>query len=69
MKLALLSGITAGKLACGVQRGLMPADEAAAYYHDWFCGWFHSAAERLALFYRDLGVSGFGIMPQFLSRG
>lgn len=56
---ALLSGITAGKLACGVRHGVLPPEEAAKFYNDWFLGWFHSVSTQLREFYLSLGATGF----------
>lgn len=57
---ALLSGITAGKLCFAtVSQAAHPA-EAAAVYSAWIQDWFCSAAERLAEFYRVLGIQTFG---------
>lgn len=56
---ALLSGITAGKLACGVRNGVLPPEQAATIYNDWFLGWFHSDSTQLREFYRSLGATGF----------
>lgn len=56
---ALLSGITAGKLACGVRNGILPFEEAATIYSDWFLGWFFSTSTKLREFYRSLGAKGF----------
>jgi hypothetical protein len=56
---ALLSGITAGKLVCGVRNGVLLPDEAATIYNDWIVGWFQSASTQLSEFYRLLGATGF----------
>ena len=49
----------AGHLIAAVLDGMAPAEEAAEAYHDWIAGWFRTDAERLASFYRDLGIAGF----------
>lgn len=56
---ALLSGISAGKLACGVRNGVLPPEQAATIDNDWFFGWFQSASTQLREFYRSLGATGF----------
>jgi flavin-dependent dehydrogenase len=56
---ALMSGIMAGHLIAGVLDGMAPAEEAANAYHAWIAGWFRTDAQRLASFYRDLGIVGF----------
>lgn len=56
---ALLSGINAGKLACGVRNGVLLPEEAATIYDDWFLGWFQSASTQLREFYRLLGAEWF----------
>jgi flavin-dependent dehydrogenase len=56
---ALMSGMMAGHLIAGVLDGKAPRDEAAMAYHAWVAGWFRTDAERLASFYRDLGIAGF----------
>ena len=54
-----MSGMMAGHLIAGVLDGKAPGDEAAMAYHAWVAGWFRTDAERLASFYRDLGIAGF----------
>jgi flavin-dependent dehydrogenase len=56
---AIMSGMMAGHLIAAVLRGVAPAEEAAAAYHDWCAGWFAADADRLSQFYRALGVAGF----------
>lgn len=56
---ALLSGITAGKLVSGVRNGILPPEEAATIYNNWFLEWFYSASDKLREFYRSLGATGF----------
>lgn len=56
---ALMSGMMAGHLIAAVLDGKAPAAEAAQAYQDWIAGWFRTDADRLAAFYRDLGVAGF----------
>src|SRR5262245_1812661 len=56
---ALMSGMMAGHLIAGVLDGKAPAKEAAMAYHAWIADWFRMDAERLASFYRDLGIAGF----------
>ncbi|MFZ0209651.1 MAG: FAD-dependent oxidoreductase [Roseiarcus sp.] len=61
---ALMSGMMAGHLIAAVLDGMAPAEEAAEAYHDWIAGWFRTDAERLASFYRDLGIAGFAQEPR-----
>jgi len=65
---ALLSGITAGKLAAGVRNGSLPPKEAAAIYNTWFLEWFYTASDKLREFYRDLGAIGFADASSILPR-
>jgi flavin-dependent dehydrogenase len=57
---AIVSGMTAGHLVGAVLNGKAPLDGAADAYHEWLSRWFAADAAKLALFYRDLGVEGFG---------
>src|SRR5262249_38194965 len=56
---ALMSGMMAGHLIAGVLDGMAPAAEAARAYHSWIAGWFQTDAERMASFYRELGIADF----------
>jgi flavin-dependent dehydrogenase len=57
---AIVSGMTAGHLVGAVLSGKAPVDGAADAYHEWLSRWFTADAAKLARFYRDLGVDGFG---------
>jgi flavin-dependent dehydrogenase len=57
---ALLSGLAAGHLIAAVLDDRLAEAEADAAYQDWLAGWFATDAARLARFYRELGIAGFG---------
>jgi flavin-dependent dehydrogenase len=58
---ALMSGVAVGHLIFAVLNGELESAEAAAAYRDWIDGWFMSDIHRLGRFYRELGMSGFGL--------
>jgi flavin-dependent dehydrogenase len=56
---AVMSGIMAGHLIAAVLGDKMPAEAAAAAYHEWLAGWFAADVAKLTQFYVDLGVAAF----------
>lgn len=64
---AIMSGMMAAHFAAAIlQEGAAP-EAAEAQYRSWLHGWFEADAERLAGFYRQLGLAEFGPLGSTLS--
>ena len=57
---AMITGIAAGHLIANIFDGRIAAEAAAKVYQQWLSEWFAREAMRLAAFYRELGIAGFG---------
>jgi flavin-dependent dehydrogenase len=57
---AMMSSMAAAHLIAAVAAGAVGAESAAKDYHSWLAGWFNDDMRKLARFYAELGMTGFG---------